>query len=199
VLRIVAAAFEQDRCFGTLIRVLAESGGRASQAARLTCADLQAEGVEPRLLMPTSRKGKQREKKRTHTPVQITAELAAVLKEMRGNRPDDAPLLVKADGSRWLEKNKSEQWGPFRLVVQRVGLDADIYTTYCLRHSSICRGLLRGLPTALVARLHDTSAREIEAHYGRYIADITDGLARRALLQPEPLAGGKVVALPTRA
>ena len=33
---------------------------------------------------------------------------------MKGDRPDDAPLLRKSDGSRWLEINKSEHWNLFR-------------------------------------------------------------------------------------
>jgi hypothetical protein len=55
-----------------------------------------------------------------------------------------------------------------------------------LRHSSICRALLAGVPTSVVARLHDTSSRIIEAHYGAFIADFADGIARKGLLGVEP-------------
>jgi hypothetical protein len=67
-----------------------------------------------------------------------------------------------------------------------------------LRHSSICRALLKGVPVSIVARLHDTSAREIEAHYSHFILDVAgDVLSRKGLLQPEAPAA-KVVPLPAR-
>src|SRR5262245_23553028 len=112
VLRIVKAAYEEDRAFGMLVEVLAQTGARISQVARLRCADLQADGPDPRLMMPTSYKGSG-EKERQHVPVPITASLAALLKDARGDRPHDAPLLVKSDGTRWQERNKSEHWNIF--------------------------------------------------------------------------------------
>ena len=92
VLRLVEAAHEQDRAFGVLVEVLAQTGARVSQAARLRCADLQADRADPRLLMPTSYKGRS-EKEKQQVPVPITAALAAVLVELKGDRADDAPLL----------------------------------------------------------------------------------------------------------
>ncbi len=85
VLRLVEAAHEHDRAFGILIEVLAQTGARISQAARLTCGDLQPDGPDPRLLMPTSYKGRG-EKERQHVPVPITASLAALLDELRRDR-----------------------------------------------------------------------------------------------------------------
>ena len=83
-------------------------------------------------------------------PVPITAALAALLAELKGDRPDDAPLLRKSDGSRWLEINKSEHWNLFRAVAERAGFDPDVITSYALRHSSICRALLNGVPVSVV-------------------------------------------------
>jgi integrase len=196
VLRIVEAAYEEDRAFGVLVQVLAETGARISQAARLTCSDLQSDGPDPRLLMPTSYKGRG-EKERQHVPVPITTSLAALLDELRRNRPRDAPLLLKSDGTRWLATNKSEQWDLFRDVAERAKLDPDEITCYALRHSSICRGLLNGVPVSIVARLHDTSAREIEGHYAAYILDVAaDALSRKGLLRPEAPTADNVVTLP---
>jgi len=66
-----------------------------------------------------------------------------------------------------------------------------------LRHSSICRALLNGVPVSVVAKLHDTSSREIEAHYAAYILDVAgDVLSRKGLLRPEPTADNVVVPLP---
>jgi integrase len=200
VLRIVQAAYEHDRAFGILIEVLAQTGARISQVARLKCSDLQADGPDSRLLMPTSYKGRG-QKERQQVPVPIPDSLAALLKELRGDRPYDAPLLPKRDGSPWLEINKSEHWNLFRAVATRAEFDPDEITSYALRHSSICRALLKGAPVSIVARLHDTSAREIEAHYAAYILDVAgDVLSRKGLLQSEgtptadnvvPLAKGR--------
>ena len=198
VLRIVQAAYALDRAFGVLVEVLAQTGARISQAARLSCGDLQADGSDRRLLMPTSYKGRG-QKERQQVPVPIPDGLATLLKELRGDRPDDAPLLIKGDGTRWLEKNKSEQWNIFRAVAEHAGFDPDEITTYALRHSSICRSLLKGSPISLVARLHDTSSDEIEAHYAAYILDVAgDALSRQGLLQIESQAGNNVIALPGR-
>jgi integrase len=195
VLRIVEAAYEYDRAFGILIEVLAQTGARISQAARLKCGDLQADGPDPKLLMPTSYKGGRGQKERQHVPVPIPISLAALLKELRGDRPHDAPLLIKSDGTRWLERNKSEQWAVFRTVAERAGFDPNEITSYCLRHSSVCRSLLKHVPVSVVARLHDTSSDEIEAHYAAYILDVAGTISRKALLQPEQQAGDNVIAL----
>ena len=199
VLRIVEAAYQEDRAFGMLVELLAQTGARVSQAARLRCADLQADRADPRLLMPTSYKGRG-QKEKQQVPVPITAALAALLAEVKGDRSDDAPLLRKSDGSRWLEINKSEHWNLFRAVAERAGFDPDVITSYALRHSSICRALLHGVPVSVVAKLHDTSSREIEAHYAAYILDVAgDVLSRKGLLRPEAMpAADNVVPLPGR-
>jgi integrase len=197
VLRIVQAAYALDRAFGVLVEVLAQTGARISQAARLTCGDLQADGRDPRLLMPTSYKGRG-EKERQQVPVPITEGLAALLDELRRDRPCDAPLLLKGDGTRWLATNKSEQWGIFREVAERAGFDPDVITCYALRHSSVCRALLKGVPVSVVAKLHDTSSDEIEAHYAAYILDVAGTLSRKGLLQPVAPTADNVVTLPGR-
>ena len=190
VLRIVETAYQEDRAFGLLVEVLAQTGARVSQVARLRCADLQVDRADPRLLMPTSYKGRG-QKEKQHVPVPITAALAALLAELKGDRADDAALLTKSDNSRWLETNKSEHWSLFRSVAHRTGFDPDLITSYALRHSSICRALLNAVPVSVVAKLHDTSSREIEAHYAAYILDVAgDVLSRKGLLRPEAPTGG---------
>jgi integrase len=198
VTRLVKAAHEHDRSFGILIEVLAQTGARVSQAARLKCGDLQADGPDPFLAVPTSYKGGRGQKEREHVPVPIPMSLAALLNELRGDRPHDAPLLIKDDGTRWLERNKAEQWVIFRTVAKRAGFDPDEITTYALRHSSICRSLLKGVPVSVVARLHDTSSDEIETHYAAYILDVAGTISRKALLQLEQHPSDNVVTLPGR-
>jgi len=89
--------------------------------------------------------------------------------------------------------------GIFREVAERAGFDPDVITCYALRHSSICRALLKGVPVSVVAKLHDTSSDEIEAHYAAYILDVAgDTLSRQGLLQIESQAGDNVIVLPGR-
>jgi hypothetical protein len=59
--------------------------------------------------------------------------------------------------------------------------------------------LLKGVPVSVVAKLHDTSSDEIEAHYAAYILDVAgDALSRKGLLQIESPATDNVVPLPGR-
>jgi integrase len=181
VLRILKAAYDVDRAFGLLVEVLAVTGARLSQAARLTCADLQADRPDPRLMMPSSFKGRG-QKKITHRPVPITPALAAALKNAKGDRPADAPLLRKRDGTAWQATSTVDHRDLFRRAVERAELGVAGVTSYALRHSSIVRALLGGVPVAVAAQQHDTSVREIEAHYAAFILDHSDALTRRTLL-----------------
>jgi hypothetical protein len=74
-----------------------------------------------------------------------------------------------------------------RQAAERAGLDPKL-TLYWLRHSSIKRSLIAGTPIAVVAKLHDTSTKMIEAHYGRYVLDVADQVARRGQLGLPPEA-----------
>jgi integrase len=178
--------------FGMLVEVLAVTGARVSQAARLEVQDLQGDRSDPRLMMPTSRKGKG-VKRIDHFPVPIPASLALRLRAASGNRPPHAPLLEKPGGAPW---SKSDHSRPFDRVVERlrnkaqkhtlgskaVAAALDGITIYALRHSNIVRQLLAGIPIRVVASGHDTSISMIEKNYSRYIADHADELARKALL-----------------
>jgi poly-gamma-glutamate capsule biosynthesis protein CapA/YwtB (metallophosphatase superfamily) len=54
--------------------------------------------------------------------------------------------------------------------------------------------LLANTPIRIVSTLHDTSVKMIERTYSRHIAEHTDALARRALLDvSQRLADGNVV------
>jgi hypothetical protein len=69
---------------------------------------------------------------------------------------------------------------------------------YALRHSSIVRALLRGLPVRVVADQHDTSVSMIELSYSRYIGDHSDTMVRAAQIDLEPGEDSKVVPLASR-
>jgi integrase len=193
---IITAAYELiGEEFGLLVEVAAESGARISQIARLQVRDLQADRADPRLMMPLSRKGKRASLKIERRPVPIPASLATRLQAATAGRPADAPLLVKPAGEPWQKSNHSD---PFATAVSAAGLDPAEVTAYALRHSSITRQLLAGVPPRLVAALHDTSVRILEANYSHCIADHGDTIARRALIDVSAPPGGNVVRLGER-
>ncbi|WP_461324443.1 site-specific integrase [Bradyrhizobium diazoefficiens] len=170
VTALVSGSYDEDRDFGLLIDVLAETGARESQVFRLTPADLQDHLTAPRLMMPTSRKGKNR--KVEYRPLPISTRLAKALRQQAGDRAAHVLLFDKI-------------WNlatTFRPVVERMGLGPEV-TPYALRHSSIVRQLLKGVPTRVVAAHHDTSVAMIEKNYSRYIiGDPSEALTRATLL-----------------
>jgi integrase len=183
---IVASAYKQSPEFGLLTEVSASTGARVSQLARLEAHDVQADRA--RLMMPSSKKGRGH-KRISRQPVPIPPALAARLAEIAQDRPAHAPLLVKPDGEPW---SKTDHARPFARAVQDAGLDASV-TMYALRHSSIVRALIAGVPIRIVAVSHDTSVPMIEKTYSRYIGDHSDAVARRGILDLSEPAGTNVV------
>src|SRR5215471_572713 len=100
VLALIAAAYGENGAVGLLVESAAITGARVSQLARLEVADLQADRGDPRLMMPSSRKGKG-VKRITRKPVPITADLAAKLTRAAGKRVSTDPLLLRTDGKPW--------------------------------------------------------------------------------------------------
>jgi integrase len=201
VLALVTAAWEIDSAIGLLTEAAAVTGARASQLAGLEVSDLQDEDpAAPRLLMPSSRKGKGK-KRIERRPIPIPASLAAKLRAAIGERTEEGAalsvgaILLKADGSAW-NMRRGDQRLPFQAVAERAKVPC---TMYALRHSSIVRQLLRGVPIRVVAASHDTSVAMIEKTYSKYISDHADAVARLGLLDPSAPAGENVVALPTKA
>jgi integrase len=176
---IIAAAYAAGSEFGLLVEVAAVTGARVSQLARLMVRDLQDDQENPRLTMPTSRKGRSK-KKLTHRPVPIPPALAHRLGRVADGRPPTAPLLVKRSGAPW---SKSDHAPLFARAVAAAGHDPKIVTIYALRHSNIVRQLLANVPIRVVAVNHDTSVAMLERTYSRHIGDHADALARAALLQ----------------
>ncbi len=201
VRRLVEFATAHDADFGALVLVLAATGARMDQVARITVADFQPDAG--RVMIPVSRKGKG-EKQISHVAVPLPEDVIARLRPLAGDRFGHEPLLthwhhqqVKGDKAtgllpRW-ERVDRRRWPdgsamtrPWRAVVAAAGLSPGL-VPYCLRHSSIVRGLRAGLPVSLVAAVHDTSGMMIEKHYGAFIVDATEDLLRRAMV---PMATG---------
>jgi len=208
VAKVVAAAHAISPAFGLLVETAAVTGSRYSQLAALAVGDFQ-DGAAPRLMVPPSKKGKSG-KTRQARPVPIGEGLARRFREAIAGRRQDDPLLARADGTRW---EKSHHIRSFKKAVEAAKLDAKLVepydigevTIYALRHSSIVRQILRGVPLRVIAALHDTSVQMIERTYSSRIADHADAFARAALedfspaaaqpaaereIAPEPMAGG---------
>jgi integrase len=185
--------------FGLLTELAAVTGARVSQLWGLTVQDVQGRS-EPRLLMPSSRKGRG-VKKVQRRPVPISANLAARLRLAAQGRPGTAPLLVKPGGKPW---RKSDHARLFARAVRQAGIEASelppsSLTIYALRHSNIVRQLIGGVPIRIVAVNHDTSVGMLERVYSRYIADHSDKLSREAMLDLGAPAVAKVVQIRERA
>ena len=154
VLALVEAAYSHDPALGLLFDVLATTGARPSQAVRLLVEDLRAD-AKPKLMMPASGKGGGRnrsEKKLRRYPVPITPALALRLKGAAAGRAGDEPLLLRNSGAPWNPDNVHGDYrDDVREVIARCGHDPNTVTPYALRHSSITRQLLRGVPIRVVA------------------------------------------------
>jgi integrase len=191
VREIIAAAYRQSNEIGLLVEVAAVTGARVSQIARLEVQDLQPDRNAPRLMMPTSKKGRGM-KAVQRRPVPIPLSLAGKLRMLTAGRPATAPLVSKPGGSRW---HRSGHSLPFARAAKAAGQDPKEVTMYALRHSSIVRAIKASVPIRIVAASHDTSVAMIERTYSRFIGDHSDALARVGLLDTAEPEVGNVVPL----
>jgi len=188
VRRIVAAAIAIDADFGRLVVLLAATGARFTQVARLRVADVQSE--QSRIMVPQSFKGKKRAL--TYIRVAVGADTLAAIAPAIDGRPAAAPLLEhwrhRQTGPMSWERAERGPWASSSEMARmwkRAVADAGLPVTtipYALRHSSIVRGLRVGLPIRLVAALHDTSVAMIERHYSRWITEGLDEMAAKAVV-----------------
>jgi integrase len=188
---IIAEAYVRSPEFGLLVEVAAVTGARVGQLAQLEVQDLQADREAPRLMMPTSRKGKGK-KIVHHRPVPIPIGLAAKLRALTADRPTTTPLLLKPSGVLW---KKSDHSRLFARAAKAAGQDPAQVTIYALRHSNIVRQILARVPIRVIAVNHDTSIAMLERTYSRYIGDHSDALARAGLLDITEPGVGNVVPL----
>jgi integrase len=205
VRRLVSAALqidEEGQWDGALARltlVLAAVGSRFSQIARCRVVGVQAQ--ERRILVPTSRKGRN-DNKPSHTAVPIGDDVLKALAPATAGRLGPEPLFMRPGWrfvavGKW-ERSELRPWRnadefgrPWRLIAERAGLPAAV--PYDLRHAAIIRALRLGLPVQLVARLFDTSALMIQRSYSASIVDALGELSERmavplAPVSPSPIA-----------
>jgi integrase len=159
-----------------------------------------------RLMMPGSYKG--RGGNSGSDPVPVADDVIEVLLPAIAGRPSDAPLFerwIHEQEPRGIAWKKSERgpWKrgelarPWKAIRERAGMPEVI--PYALRHSSIVRGLRKGLPIQQVAKLHNTSVKMIERHYAKYIVTALEDLARAAVVSLVPRRDGNVVPMGKRA
>jgi Phage integrase family len=165
---IVRAAYGVDHQLGIQLDIMAETGVRESQMLRLHVSDLQDDRTDPRLMMPSSRKGRNRQPR--HIPVPISARLAVILRAAVVDRAGHEPIVHEI--TRLSDR--------FREVADIVGDIPEKVVPYSFRHSSIVRMLRGNVPIRIVAAIHDTSVVTIEKHYSAFITD-DDTLARATL------------------
>jgi integrase len=198
VRRVIDAAYGVDPDLGALVLVLASTGARFGQAAKITVADFQVEAG--RVMVPASKKGKGIKQRRL-SAVPLGPDTVDRLKRLTIGRGGHEPLLQhwisrqigpvqweRVRRSPW--SNASEMARGWRKALTAAGVPQ--IEPYALRHSSIVRGLHSGVPVRVVAALHDTSTMMIEQHYSAHILDMADELARRAVV---PLVSAPVAPL----
>jgi integrase len=192
---VVESAFEIDDSgdFGRVVLLAAATGARFSQLAALKVGDVQVQ--RGRVMVPGSSKGRSK-KPKPPTAVPLSNETVLRLLPAVQGRAVSEPLLMRWQhrlvGRYTWARDFRCPWGPAYEVgrywpkaVRRAGLPPET-VMYALRHSSIVRGLRAMLPVRLVAALHDTSVAMIEQYYAAFIVDVTEDLARRAVISFTP-------------
>ena len=83
----------------------------------------------------------------------ISPGLAMRLQQLTAGRAANQPLLTRPNGQRW---NAVAHRHLFLAAAKAARLPEGA-SIYCLRHTSITRALLMGIPVRLVASSYDTS------------------------------------------
>lgn len=187
---ILAKARELDKDGDNtrLVILLAATGARFSQLARMRVADVQPRPC--RVLIPVSYKGRGH-KAASFVRMQVGQDViealqpaiegrdpAAMLLERWHYRQTDSITWIKASRQPWKTPSEMRRW--WQKVMDALG-HPDVIP-YALRHSSIVRAIRVGVPIRLVAALHDTSVAMIEKHYARWITESLDDIAARTIV-----------------
>jgi integrase len=186
--KIIESAYDVDPDLGALVLVLAGTGARFSQAARITIADFQPKAN--RVMVPASGKGRNA-RQRAYAAVPLGPDSVERLERLTVGRSGHAPLLMRwisrqVGPIKWVPVERaawsdaSQMLGGWKKTLAMAGVP--YVEPYSLRHSSIVRGLRSGVPVRIVAALHDTSSAMIERYYSAFILDAADELARRAIV-----------------
>ena len=205
---LTAAAFDADDTgdLGRLVVLLAATGARFSQVARLLVRDVHV--AESRIMVPTSAKGRGA-KARSHVPVPIGDDVIEQLRPILHGRKGHEPLLERwryrqttptvwerVERGPW--KAAAELTRPWKAIVRAAKLPSGTIP-YALRHTSIVRMLRANISTRFVALAHDTSVAMIEKHYAAHVLDDVSDIVRRAVEPVTAAAPARLRAVPARA
>jgi integrase len=187
---IAAADAFGDDDLADMIVVLAVTGARFSQVARMRVSDVLTE--QNVLLVPRARKGRQRKAKGS-IRVPVEAEIITRLERITAGRKATDTLLMRwgfkqvrkpgAAGFTW-QRDQREAWAAadqmekgWRGAVRAAMPDLqDMPPPYQLRHCSIMRWLRTGLSVELTADLHDTSPEMLRKTYAKDAAGKAEDL-----------------------
>jgi len=177
--RLMNAAPED---FRRLVQVALATGCRFGELAALQINDFNP--VSGTIHIRTSKSGKPRH-------VVLTEEGIALLKGMTAGRPGNAPILLKAEGGRWLKSHQSRPMAE-ACKAAKISPPASFHT---LRHTYASLMIMNGAPLLVVAKnLGHADTRMVEKHYGHlsasYVADAVRAAAPRFGFE-----GGNVVAM----
>jgi len=200
--KFVHHAYRHRQDIGLFVHMAQVTGNRPSQFERIKIdgfADVDSGSPgAPYVMMPRSRKGgakkRQERVKRGNTKpfkLPITMALALQLRAAAKGRAGHEFLLLRRDGKAWAEVDRGSAFdNEIKKIVAAAGLTHPRWpvTLYALRHTSIVQQLLAGVPTIGVAKNHNTKVDQIEAHYAKYIQDVTLERTRAALVELAPIA-----------
>ena len=99
--------------------------------------------------------------------VALSTAAAQLLKDSSKGRIGAAPLLKRADGTRWHRYYWREK---FREAASAAKLPSDV-VLYTLRHVAITEFIQSGIDPSTVAQLAGTSTKMIDEHYGHLVGD----------------------------
>ncbi|MBM1174292.1 tyrosine-type recombinase/integrase [Microvirga arabica] len=198
---LTAAAFDLDETadLGRFVLVLAATGARFSQVARLRVRDVLVNDL--RIMVPRSAKGKGA-KSATHIGVPVGEDVIERLRPILHGRKGHEALLERwrhrqvapivwerVERSPW--RAAAELTRPWKEIVVAANLPIGTIP-YSLRHTSIVRMLRANVSTRFVALAHDTSVAMIEKHYAAYVLDDVSDIVRRAVEPVAPAAPARL-------
>lgn len=166
-----------------LVQLALLSGARYGELCALDVRDYQPDSGT--LFIRDSKSGKPRH-------IVLNEEGSKYCRQLVAGRPADAPLLAKADGSRW---GRDHQFRPFKEAAKAAKMEKS-FTFHELRHTWASLTIMAGAPLMVVAQnLGHRDTRMVEKHYGH----LTDNYVTEMIRKTAPSFGikpdGKVVLL----